>query len=74
MKELEYIKTTLSQLNSLNKPFSEEEVKQSNKRLKNKKAADLDRIRNKMLKSGAHYSLFDHFSNKIIQFDTLGAT
>ena len=55
MKELEYIKTTLSQLNSLNKPFSEEEVKQSNKRLKNKKAADLDRIRNKMLKSGAHY-------------------
>ena len=29
-------KTTLSQLNSLDKPFSEEEVKQSIKRLKNK--------------------------------------
>ena len=50
-------KTTLSQLNSLDKPFSEEEVKQSIKRLKNKKAAGLDRIRS---------SLFDHFSNKII--------
>jgi len=32
-----------------------EEVKRSIKRLKNKKAAGLDRIRNEMLKSGAHY-------------------
>ena len=55
LKELKYKKTTLSQLNSLDKPFSEEEVKQSIKRLKNKKAAGLDRIRNEMLKSGAHY-------------------
>ena len=39
----------------LDKPLSEEEVKQSIKRLKNKKAAGLDRIRNEMLKSGAHY-------------------
>ena len=38
--------TTVSQLNSLDKPFSEEEVKQSIKMLKNKKAVDLDRIRN----------------------------
>ena len=42
LKELKYKKTTLSQLNSLDKPFSEEEVKQSIKRLKNKKAAGLD--------------------------------
>ena len=55
MKELEHKKTTLSQLNILDKPFSEEEVKQSIKRLKNKKAAGLDRIRNEMLKSGAQY-------------------
>ena len=48
LKELKYKKTTLD------KPFSEEEVKQSIKRLKNKKAAGPDRIRNEMLKSGAH--------------------
>ena len=46
LEELQHKKTTLSQLNSLDKPFSEEEVKQSIKRLKNKKAAGLDRIRN----------------------------
>ena len=39
LKELKYKKPTLSSLNSLHKPFSEEEVKQSIKRLKNKKAA-----------------------------------
>ena len=55
IKELEHKKTTLSQLNNLDKPFSEKEVKQSIKMLKNKKAAGLDRIRNEMLKSGAHY-------------------
>ena len=37
LEELKHKKTTLSQLNSLDKPFSEEEVKQSIKRLKNKK-------------------------------------
>ena len=55
MKELIHKKTILSQLNSLDKPFSEEEVKQSIKMLKNKKAAGLDRIRNEMLKCGARY-------------------
>ena len=70
MKELEHKKTTLSQLNILDKPFSEEEVKQSIKRLKNKKAAGLDRIRNEMLKSGAQYlttsltKLFNFILNK----------
>ena len=55
IKELEHKKTTLLQLNNLDKPFSEKEVIQSIKMLKNKKAAGLDRIRNEMLKSGAHY-------------------
>ena len=55
IKKLEHKKTILSQLNNLDKPFSEKEVKQSIKMLKNKKAAGLDRIRNEMLKSGAHY-------------------
>ena len=55
LEELKHKKTTLLQLNSLDKPFSEEEVKRSIKRLKNKKATGLDRIRNEMLKSGAHY-------------------
>ena len=54
-KKLKHKKTILSQLNSLDKPFSEEEVKQSIKMLKNKKAAGLDRLRNEMLKCGAHY-------------------
>ena len=48
IKELEHKKTTLSQLNNLDKPFSEKEVKQSIKMLKNKKAAGLDRIKNEM--------------------------
>ena len=55
MKELKHKKKILSQLNSLDKPFSEEEVKQSIKMLKNKKAAGPDRIRNEMLKCGACY-------------------
>ena len=37
------------------KHYHKEEVKQSIKRLKNKKAAGLDQIRNEMLKSGARY-------------------
>ena len=70
MKELEHKRTTLSQLNSLDKPFSEEKVKQSIEKLKNKKAAGLDRIRNEMLKSGAYYlttsltKLFNFILNK----------
>ena len=37
IKELEHKKTTLSQLNNLDKPFSEKEVKQSIKCLKIRK-------------------------------------
>ena len=71
MKKLKHKKTILhvSQLNSLDKPFSEEEVEQSIKMLKNKKAAGLDRIRNK--NNVEMWSpLFDHFFNKSIQFHT----
>jgi len=55
MEGLKCIEQSLMRFNELDSPFTEEEIKNGIKKLKNKKAAGTDRIRNEMLKSGRHF-------------------
>jgi len=55
MEGLKCNEQSLMRFNELDSPFTEEEIKNGIKKLKNKKAAGTDRIRNEMLKSGRHF-------------------
>ena len=55
MEGLKCNEQSLMRFNELGSPFTEEEIKNGIKKLKNKKAAGTDRIRNEMLKSGSHF-------------------
>ena len=54
IEELKRKQQSLLQYNELDNPFTESEIRNGIKKLKNKKAAGTDRIRNEMLKSGGH--------------------
>ena len=55
MEGLKCNEQSLMRFNELDSSFTEEEIKNGIKKLKNKKAAGTDRIRNEMLKSGRHF-------------------
>ena len=55
MEGLKCNEESLMRFNKLDCPFTEEEIKNGIKKLKNKTAAGTDRIRNEMLKSGRHF-------------------
>ena len=57
MEGLKCNEQSLMRFNELDSPFTEEEIKNGIKKMKNKKAAGTDRIRNEMLKSGGHRNL-----------------
>ena len=52
IEELKHKQQSLLHYNELDNPFTESEIRNGIKKLKNKKAAGTDRIRNEMLKSG----------------------
>ena len=54
IEELKRKQQSLLHYNELDNPFTESEIRNGIKKLKNKKAAGTDRIRNEMLKSGGH--------------------